>query len=163
MSRLVIAAALVVVAVGVALVLRRRQAATGEPPTQPRQWGVPAQLDRGDFASPDAPWLVAVFSSATCSTCAGVVAKARVLGCAEVAVDEVEVGDRREVHRRYAIEAVPITVLADAEGVVRAAFVGTVTATDLWAAVAEARQPGSSPEPDLGHHQPHRPASPPPA
>ena len=29
-------------------------------------------------------------------------------------------------------------------------FVGAFTATDLWAAVAEARAPGSTPEPDLG-------------
>jgi hypothetical protein len=34
--------------------------------------------------------------------------------------------------------------------VVRASFVGPPTATDLWAAVAEARQPGVSPEPGLG-------------
>jgi hypothetical protein len=33
---------------------------------------------------------------------------------------------------------------------VRAAFVGAVTATDLWAAVAECRRPGTSPEPELG-------------
>jgi len=35
-------------------------------------------------------------------------------------------------------------------GVVRAAFVGAFSATDLWAAVAEARAPGSTPEPELG-------------
>jgi hypothetical protein len=34
--------------------------------------------------------------------------------------------------------------------VIRAAFSGPVTATDLWAAVAECRSPGSSPEPELG-------------
>jgi len=33
---------------------------------------------------------------------------------------------------------------------VAASFVGVPTATDLWAAVAEARAPGASPEPDLG-------------
>jgi hypothetical protein len=33
---------------------------------------------------------------------------------------------------------------------VRAAFVGFATATDLWAAVAELRNPGSTPEPGLG-------------
>ena len=32
----------------------------------------------------------------------------------------------------------------------RRAFVGAFTATDLWAAVAELRDPGSSPEPGLG-------------
>jgi hypothetical protein len=114
---------------------------------------VPAQLDRRDFARPDADWLVAVFTSATCATCAGVAAKAQVLACAAVAVEEVEVSARTEVHRRYHIDAVPLTVVADGEGVVRAAFAGPVTATDLWAAVAEVRQPGSSPEPHLGRDE----------
>jgi hypothetical protein len=41
-------------------------------------------------------------------------------------------------------------VVADAQGVVRRGFVGAFTATDLWAAVAEVRAPGSTPEPDLG-------------
>jgi hypothetical protein len=54
------------------------------------------------------------------------------------------------VHRKYDIQAVPLVVVADAEGVVGAGFVGPASATDLWAAVAELRQPGSSPEPDLG-------------
>ena len=44
----------------------------------------------------------------------------------------------------------PLVVVADARGVVGASFIGPATATDLWAAVAEVRQPGSSPEPDLG-------------
>jgi hypothetical protein len=34
--------------------------------------------------------------------------------------------------------------------VTRAAFLGPTSATDLWAAVAELRRPGSTPEPDLG-------------
>jgi hypothetical protein len=110
----------------------------------------PAQLDRTDFAAPHAPWLVAVFSSATCHTCADVVRKALVVACDEVAVDEVEYGARPETHRRYAIDAVPIVVVADADGVVHRSFVGPVSATDLWAAVAEARQPGTTPEPELG-------------
>jgi len=148
MDRLLIAAGLVVVAVVVAFVLRRRQ--TTDVPSQPG-WRVPAQLDRNDFARPDAPWLVTVFSSATCSTCAAVVEKARVLASDTVAVDEVELVARRDVHNRYRVEAVPMTLIADAEGVVLASFLGPVTATDLWAAVAELRDPGCSPEPDLGH------------
>jgi hypothetical protein len=40
---------------------------------------------------------------------------------------------------------VPTLVVADARGVAVAAFLGPMTATDLWAAVAEARDPGSSP------------------
>jgi hypothetical protein len=66
-------------------------------------------------------------------------------------VTDVEVTEQSRVHRRYHIEAVPITVIADAAGTVRASFLGPVTATDLWAAVAECREPGSTPGPDLGH------------
>lgn len=146
-ARVVVALVIVVVAAAIALVLRRR--ASPEAPTQPTRTA-PRQLDRGDFARPDAPWLVAVFSSGTCQACADVVAKARVLACADVAVDDVEYTARRAVHARYGIDAVPCLVVADAQGVVRASFLGPVTATDLWAAVAEVRQPGSSPEPDLG-------------
>ena len=140
------AGVLVAVAVVVALLLERRRP---DAPTTPG-WSVPSQLDRTDFARPEAPWLVAVFTSATCESCAGTASKAAVLASADVAVQEVEVGDRRDLHRRYAVDAVPTLVVADAEGVVRASFVGQPTATDLWAAVAELREPGSSPEPGLG-------------
>ena len=144
--RFVLVGAVVVLAVIVAVVLDRRKP---QAPTQGR-WAVPAQLDRADFGRPSAPWLVAVFTSATCDSCIKAMDKARVLASDEVEVEEVEVGARPEVHRRYHVDAVPTIVVADDEGVVRASFVGPPTATDLWAAVAEARQPGSSPEPDLG-------------
>lgn len=146
MERLVVALVLVVVAVVAAAVVDRRRPAA---PTQP-QWTVPAQVDRGDFPGPDVPWLVAVFTSATCDSCQGTIGKAKVLASDQVVVVEAEVVTHAELHRRYAIDAVPTTVIADADGVVRASFVGPVTATDLWAAVAEAREPGSTPEPDLG-------------
>jgi hypothetical protein len=148
MTQVAIAVGVILVAVAVALVLRRRS--RPDTPTQ-ATWTAPRQLDRTDFARPDADWLVAVFSSSTCASCAAMVEKANVLASASVAVEELEARARRDLHRRYGIEAVPITVVADAAGVVRAAFVGPATATDLWATVAELRQPGSSPEPDLGH------------
>lgn len=147
MARLVVAVALIAAALAVAAVLSRRRVTA--PPSQPH-FAVPSQLDRGDFHGPDAPWLVVAFTSATCHTCADVVAKAKVLACADVAVDEVEYGGRPGLHARYHIDAVPMVLIADGDGVVRASFVGPVTATDLWAAVAECRQPGSSPEPELG-------------
>jgi hypothetical protein len=136
-ERLALVAVLVVVAVAVALLVQRRRP---EAPTQGR-WEAPAQLDRADFARPDTPWLVAVFSSATCDSCARTVAQAKVLEAVDVAVEDVEVSARADLHRRYAIEAVPIVVVADREGVVHRSFVGPPTATDLWAAVAELRQP----------------------
>lgn len=146
MERLVLAVVIVVVVAAVAFVVERRRP---EPPTQPR-WATPQQLDRQDFLSPDAPWLVAVFTSATCDSCSGVLAKAQVLESSQVAVEEIEVTSSPDLHRRYNVEAVPIIVIADLEGVVQASFVGPATATDLWAAVAEARAPGTSPEPGLG-------------
>jgi len=146
-TRLLVAVVVAAVAVAVALVLRRRQ--RQDAPTQ-GAWSVPTQLDRADFAQPERPWLVVTFSSATCQTCADVVRKAAVLASGDVAVTDVEYGAHRELHRRYLVDAVPMTVIADRDGVVRASFIGPVTATDLWAAVAEVRSPGSSPEPDLG-------------
>jgi hypothetical protein len=135
MERLLVAFALIAVAVAVAAVVDRRRP---DAPTQPT-WTVPAQLDRREFAQPDAPWLVVVFSSATCDSCRDTVAKANVLAGAEVAVEDVEVGASPDRHRRYGIDAVPVVVIADAEGIVRASFVGPPTATDLWAAMASAR------------------------
>ena len=147
----IVAASIVVLALVVGVVLRRRRRVA--PPTQPT-YDVPVQLDRADFA-PGVPWAVVVFSSAACTTCADVVRKARVLESAEVAVLDVEYTAGRELHAKYSIQAVPIVVIADAAGVVRRGFAGPVTATDLWAAVAEARRPGSTPEPGLGARQEH--------
>ncbi|MBK5223745.1 MAG: hypothetical protein JJE52_12925 [Acidimicrobiia bacterium] len=152
MERLLIAVALVAVAaIAAALIQRRRP----EPPTAPITYRVPSQLDRDDFLRPEAPWLLAVFTSATCDSCRGTWEKASLLDSAEVAVHEVEVGAEPGLHRRYQIDGVPLVVIADEQGVVRASFVGPPTATDLWATVAELREPGSVPDGcdhGQGHH-----------
>jgi hypothetical protein len=141
-ERLLIGLALALVALGVAALLQRRQRPDAPPRTG---YAMPEQVDRADFDRPDAPWLVAVFTSATCSTCQGVWDRAQPLASEAVAVQELEYTADRAMHDRYAIEAVPTTLVVDAEGVVAASFLGPVTATDLWAAVAEAREPGSTP------------------
>lgn len=138
MERLLLAIAVVAVAAIVGEVVRRRRAV--DPPTQPR-YEAPLQLDRADFAGDG--WLVAVFTSDTCATCADVVRKAEVVACDEVAVETVSFQERPELHERYSVDAVPCLVIADAIGVVHRAFLGPVTATDLWVAVANAREPGS--------------------
>ncbi len=135
MERLVIALGLAAVAVLVAVLLDRRRT---DAPTQ-SAWTVPEQLDRGEFTRPDTPWLVVVFSSATCDSCRDTVTKAAVLEGDEVAVEEVEVGASPDRHRRYGIGAVPVVVIADHEGVVRGSFVGPPSATELWSALATAR------------------------
>jgi hypothetical protein len=146
-ERIAVAVGLALVALAVAAILQRRQR-----PAPPLRTGyaLPAQLDRADFDRPDAPWLVAVFTSASCGTCAGVWERAQPLESRSVAVQELEHGRDRALHDRYEVDAVPATLVADADGVVVASFVGPVTATDLWAAVAEAREPGSTP-PECTH------------
>ena len=69
----------------------------------------------------------------------GLAEEAKVLATDEVAVVDLEYGDAKELHAKYHIEGVPIVVIADQSGVVRKHFIGPVTATDLWAASAEAR------------------------
>ncbi len=147
MDRLIVTAVIVAVVVAIAAVVRHRRSA--DAPTQ-RRHNVPEQVDRGDFTRPETPWLVAVFTSANCAACRGVVERANVLESGEVAVAEIEFTAHRPLHAKYHIDAVPTLVVCDAAGVTRASFLGPVNATDLWAAVAEARDPGSSPEPDLG-------------
>jgi hypothetical protein len=141
-ERIAVAVALALVALAVAAVLQRRQRADVPIRTG---YALPTQVDRADFARPDAPWLVAVFTSATCGTCAGVWERAQHLASDAVAVQELEYVRDRALHDRYEIDAVPAALVVDAEGVVQAHFIGPVTATDLWAAVAEAREPGAVP------------------
>jgi hypothetical protein len=135
-------AAAVLVGLVVAEILRRRRPA---PPAQPIEHVAPAQLDRDDFDRPDAPWLVVVFSSLTCEACAGVVSRAEILRSDSVAVADIDAVTGADLHARYSITGVPTTVISDASGVVVRSFLGPVSSTHLWAAVAEARQPGSVP------------------
>lgn len=141
MTNLLLVVAGVAVALVVSVVARRRR------PDAPTQGGfrLPAQVDRSDFPHPERPWLVVVFTSATCNACADVLAKARVTESRDVAVVDVEYTERRDLHDRYAVDAVPSLIVVDADGTVRAGFLGPVKAQDLWAAVAECREPGSTP------------------
>jgi hypothetical protein len=136
---LLIAVVLIVAAVGVAFLLRRRRP---EPPTQPK-WAVPTQLDRDDFDQPHSPWLIAVFSSATCASCEGAWEKVSVMASDDVTVQDVPWQQRKDLHQRYGVEAAPTIVVADREGVVKASFVGNPPAGDLWGAVAAARDGGA--------------------
>jgi len=125
----------VAAAVVAARLLERRRPA---PPTRDA-YPVPAQLDRLDFPRPDAPWLFVLFSSQTCDSCAPMAARVAALDSDTVATVEVEASADKELHRRYRIEGVPMVVLADADGVVRAGFVGSVDAWELEEALATAR------------------------
>ena len=135
MIRFVIVGVVVVIALLANLWQRKRQV---DAPTQGSS-EVPSQIDRADFARPDAPWIVLAFTSATCQTCSDIERKARVLETNSVAIQILEYTAERELHERYKIDAVPTVLMADANGVVQANFLGPVSATDLWAALARAR------------------------
>lgn len=150
MERVVLAAVLAAIVVVIALVTQRRR--PDAPSSSTGGYTAPPQLDRADFDRPDAPWLVAVFTSATCSTCEDVWSKAQVLASDEVAVQQVEAVADKDLHDRYRVEAVPIVAIASSTGEVISSFLGPVSATHLWAALAEAREPGSVPEGCGGDH-----------
>jgi Thioredoxin. len=132
-SRLLIALILVLVAVAVARALERRR--RPDPPAR-GTYPIPAQLDRSDFPRPEAPVLMVLFSSAACDGCGSMAAKVAALESDDVATCEVEYGARADLHRRYGVEGVPMVVVADAEGVVTAGFVGSVPSSDLEAALS---------------------------
>ena len=134
MIRLLVVSVVASVAAVLGIVFRRVQNAPIQGSSE-----APTQLDRADFTQPTKQWLVAVFTSATCNTCADVEAKAQVLESESVAVHISEFGAQRALHKRYNIESVPTLLLVDSEGVVRQSFLGPVTATDLWAALAQVR------------------------
>jgi len=133
--RFVIVGVVVVIALLANLWQRKRQV---DAPTQGAT-EVPSQIDRSDFARPDAPWIVLAFTSATCQTCSDIERKVRVLETNSVAIQILEYTAERELHERYKVDAVPTVLMADAKGVVQANFLGPVSATDLWAALARAR------------------------
>ena len=135
MIRFVIVGVVVVVALLANLWQRKRQV---DAPTQGAS-EVPSQIDRSDFVRPDASWIVLAFTSATCQTCSDIERKVRVLETSSVAIQILEYTAERELHKRYRIDAVPAVLMADASGVVQANFLGPVSATDLWAALARAR------------------------
>lgn len=145
-ARVLLGAGFVVVALAVAWRLDKRRP---DPPAR-GSYPVPAQLDRADFPGADRAWLVALFSSRGCDSCVTMAAKVAVLESDDVAVCEIAYQDDPGLHERYDVAGVPLVVVADPEGVVRAGFVGPATATDLWAAVAEARAPGSAPGSQCG-------------
>jgi len=137
-ARLAALVVLAVVAVGVALMLQRRRP---DPPSAP-SYRAPAQLDRNDFTPRAGAWAVVLFGSATCETCpiAWAVVQ-RVLedrAGALVEAQRVDVQTDGELHRRYRIDGVPTTVVADPDGVVTHTFFGPMEPDSLADALTEA-------------------------
>ena len=141
MTQLIIVAAVAIVALGVGWFVQQQ---APDVPTAPVNHTTPDQVDRADFARPDAEWLVAVFTSATCETCAKVWTSTQLVESDYVAIQNIEVKEDKELHDRYNITAVPAVIIVDAQGVSRASFLGPPSSADLWAKLAEVREPEAS-------------------
>ena len=137
MTQVLIVAAVAIVALAVGAYMQRQ---APDAPTTPTQHTTPDQINRSDFADPVKPWLVAVFTSATCETCAKVWTSTQLLESAEVAIQNVEVTADAELHERYNITAVPAVVIADHAGVAQGSFLGPPSSSELWAKLAELRE-----------------------
>lgn len=140
-----IAVAVTAAVVGAAAALVQQRARARSAPAR-TGFTAPEQLHRGDFERPDAEWLVVLFSSKTCETCAAVWAKCQPLDSESVAVQNVAYQTDKALHDRYAIEAVPLVTIADRAGVVRSSFAGPIGASELWAAVAAVRDGATRPD-----------------
>ncbi|WP_334142440.1 TlpA family protein disulfide reductase [Rhabdothermincola sp.] len=135
---MLLAAALIAVAALVAVLIQRRQPSPEAAPS----FTVPERIDRGELPGPDRPWLLAVFSAHTCSTCATVVGELAPLAGPDVAFAEIELDAARALHERYAIGAVPLLLIVDVHGSVRHHVFGPVTRQEVETVLDALRQEG---------------------
>lgn len=108
---------------------------------QETRYDPPTKIERNDFPENNADILGVVFTSKTCGSCEGVLAKARAAQSGKVDIINVDYEDEKgkKLHKKYQIEAVPTLVICDENGVVSHTYIGSMTATDLWASFAQAR------------------------
>lgn len=134
MERLVVLIVLTVVAVVAAIILQRRRP---EPPSAP-SYRAPTQVDRSDFDFAAKPWLIAVFTSATCDGCKSALETASTVANKKpemVAWVDLEVSSDPRLHQRYRIDGVPTTLVVDQSGVVAKAFFGSASEEALLSAL----------------------------
>lgn len=103
---------------------------------KPFAFAAPTLLVRSDFPDPDKPWLLTVFTTDKCRSCSAVWQEAQKLVAAEpaashVSLVKVDSPNQKKLHRRYGVEAVPLTVAADKTGQVRACHLGILPSAAL--------------------------------
>ncbi|NNF53309.1 MAG: thioredoxin family protein [Acidimicrobiales bacterium] len=125
--RLGLLVALSIAAVGIAYLLQRRRS---EPPSSPSYRTI-AEVDRSEFVQPDARLLVAMFGSTTCNTCPQVWETISKIDKTDVARERIDVQTDPERHKRYRIDGVPTTIVANRDGTVRKTMFGPITRADL--------------------------------
>jgi len=114
-------------AAAVAYVVNKRGT---DSPSVPKN-SLPIQIDREDFEQPEAAWLLVFFSSESCDSCERVHDLLKSLSLDSLHIQEVEFPEKIATHQRYGIDSVPITLVADVDGVVVWSYAG-VPPTDLF-------------------------------
>ncbi|MBF82545.1 MAG: hypothetical protein CL522_03995 [Actinobacteria bacterium] len=92
-------------------------------PSVPKS-SLPIQVDRNDFDKPDKEWLLVFFSSESCSSCIQVREVLKDITLNSIHIQEVNFPQEKNLHTRYAIDSVPIVLIANSEGVIIWSYAG---------------------------------------
>lgn len=79
------------------------------------------------------PWALWIFTAQSCMTCPGVVKLARQLESEEVSIHEFPIEEDEDIHRLYAIDSVPLTLIINETGVVERWFFGPLNLAEVKA------------------------------
>ena len=85
---------------------------------------LPYQLDRSDFTGSNVEWIFVLFTSDTCDACDLVLSEVSKISLPNVVVQNINYATNKSLHVRYEIDAVPILLLADQQGIVQWSFAG---------------------------------------
>ena len=85
---------------------------------------LPYQLDRSDFNGPSIEWIFVLFTSDTCDACDLALDEVSKISLPNVVVQNIDYATNNSLHVRYEIDAVPILLLADQQGIVQWSFAG---------------------------------------
>ena len=107
-------------AISVAYIANNRRT---DSPSVPKS-SLPIQVDRNDFEMPGMKWLLVFFSSESCSSCIQVREILSDIPLNSIHIQEVSFPQEKNLHTRYAINSVPIVLIANLEGVVTWSYAG---------------------------------------
>ena len=114
---------------------------------------IPAMIDRAAFEQAGVgaggkTWLVATFTDRTCRSCASTLERLGPLAGPSVTLVEVDAASHPRLHDHYRVDAVPLTLVADAGGTVTAWILGPPTAADIASVRRVLTTEGSQPPPE---------------
>ena len=131
MWRLLIALILVAGTVLLGWTISRFKKPRNFSPTKPAFGPVPLKV-----LPPQTPWAILVFTSKACRTCPGVLHLARRLETQETEVIEYSVEQHLDIHRKYKINSVPLTLVVNESGEVKEWCFGPIDINKIKAAIS---------------------------